>query len=1137
MTVRTASLVLAVFLAMTAGPAHADDLDLPGLSTDSELFAETLRKAHPAGATSASRALAEAEAAAAERKRDPSASVAALEDRLGMGEPDGQLWLSLARAELDQPHSDPSRALQAAWQAQAFLFNDAAGKAAAFGIMADALVAQKRPSQAGEALEQAVEAASGNPVYKARLAALSAASGLMVRKVRTETDADPPRACISFSMPPSRRNDFHAEDWITLSPVVKDAAITHEGDEICVSGLPLANTTTATIKAGMPGGDGVRLKQNAVVALILGDREPLLAFDNRMFLLPRGQAPRIVLTSTNIASVKIRIAYFSERTIQPWTMDNRLGTAIDGYVTGNLDTDSARIVWSGHAVIPHYAANLRQHVVLPLPADAMTLPGLYAVAVVPDDGHDRYSAQAVQPVLQTDLAPTVWRGADGLAIQVRGYSDAQPRSGVHLRLLAHNNDILAETETGADGFARFAAPLLQGTHEMAPATIQGTASSSGAPVDFVSLDLDSAAFDLSGRGTGGLPQPGPLDGFVWLDRGIYRPGETVQLMALLRDPGGQPITLPVRFRIRRPNGQIFFEGPAEATGDASVHLAATLSNGAASGIWTAELLIDPKQPPVGSAKFKVDAFVPDRMAVTLGALPASLVPAHAVQVPVTARFLYGAPAAGLTGTATISLGIGGDPPSILKGYQIGLTDEQFAPATLQADLPATDAKGMTSLALLLATAPDSTHPVQAHVDVVVNDPSGHGARAAADVPVRPSGPLIGVRPGFRDSVDAGSEAGFDVIAVDPDLHRIRLAAHLRLVRERPDWRLVTRGSLASFETVWRDEPLESRDVTIPESGTLHVGRRLDFGRYRLEMTQVNGLAGSSVRFRSGWSSSASPDVPDAADVSADRARYEAGDTAHVHVSAPFGGPATLLVVTDHVLSERNVDLAATGSDFDVKVDPSWGPGAYVAVHAYRPGGGARRPDRAIGLVWLALDPAARHLDTAFAAAPIARPGGVTHVHLHLQAGAWASIAAVDEGILRLTDFASPDPSAHYLGRRALGIDIRDDWGHLIAPAEGEAAALSQGGDEGGNDKPNIPQTILSLFQKPTQADSRGDIDIPLALPDFAGQVRLMAVSWNGIRLGSASSDMLVRDKLVAELLLPRFLGPGDSAQASLLLHN
>ena len=69
------------------------------------------------------------------------------------------------------------------------------------------------------------------------------------------------------------------------------------------------------------------------------------------------------------------------------------------------------------------------------------------------------------------------------------------------------------------------------------------------------LDLSSAAFDLSDRGVAGLPHPGPLDAYVWLDRGIYRPGETAQVMALLRDNAGRPADIPVHVIVKRPNGR------------------------------------------------------------------------------------------------------------------------------------------------------------------------------------------------------------------------------------------------------------------------------------------------------------------------------------------------------------------------------------------------------------------------------------------------------------------------------------------------------------------------------------------------------------------------------------------------------
>ncbi len=1239
-TALLAAVLAGSLAALLARPVRADEVDLPGLDTESAAFAATLAKPFPAGGTRESRSQAEARAATAAARNDWSAAALALEARLGQSDPTPALWLLLSEAELRRATPDPRRSVDAAWQSYQAA-DEAEDKASAMAAAAQALLAQGRPAQAGQALAQAVALAPANAGYKQRLAAANRAAGLLVVRVRTEPDADPPRACIVFNLPLSRRNDFHPEDWVHLDPPMPDAAITREGDGLCISGLPLAATTRAILHQGLPAdsppaeaptGDGnaggaakdasalkdgavgtakgsgagaakdgsatkdtasakdggaarvgatskdgsapkdsaapkdppaardaaagaapagaLAMKAETVVALAMGSRSPLLAFDSRMFLLPRGQAPRIVLTSSNVSAVKLAVVLFTERTLLPWTLENPLGKPMESYLAGQLGSDQARVVWSGKATLPGFVANARLHTVLPLPADAMRAPGLYAVTVQPDDGQATGVAEAVQPVLQTDLAPTIWRGADGLAVQVRGYSDAAPRPGVALRLMAHDNDILAEARTDADGMAHFAAPLLHGAGAMAPAAIQATlAGPPGTQDDFVSLDLGAAAFDLSDRGVTGASQPGPIDAFVWSDRGIYRPGETVQLMALLRDAGGLPVDRPAHLRIRRPNSTVFSDTVVQPGGGGSLHLAATLSNGAPAGAWTAQVFADPDGEPLGEVSFKVDAFVPDRMAVQLATLPAQLVPGGTQPVSVNARFLYGAPAAHLTGNAEIRLEVA-PAPDALAGYQVGLTDEAFAPQATTLTLPPTDDAGNTTLPLRLAAAPDTTHPIQAALDVSVDDPSGHAAHATATLPVRPAGTLIGIRPAFDGSVDAGAEAAFDIASLDPDGRRGAMPVRLRLVRERPDWRLVASGSLASYETVWRDEPLETHDLTIPADGTLHFARTLEFGRYRLEVTQPHGLAASSLRFRSGWASSDSPDVPDRADVSADRKAYPPGAAARIHVAAPFAGPATLLVMTDRVLSARNVEVPAGGADFDVPVDAAWGPGAYVAVHVFRGGttttstrsttattGASRRPDRAIGLAWLGIDPAARRLDVAFEAPDVAPPRATAHVRLHTAPGAWVSIAAVDEGILRLTGYATPDAGPHYLGRRSLGVDIRDDWGRLIAPAEGTAAALRQGGDEAASGHPNIPQRIVSLFLPPAQADASGTLDVALPFPDFNGQVRLMAMAWDANRLGSTAADLFVRDPLVAEPLLPRYLAPGDLAQMAVLLQN
>lgn len=1127
-------LLPALLLALLAAvPARAQDFDLPGVERESSDWLDGLQRRFPGGAAAAARKTAEQQAAAALARRDFAAAVTALELRVAQGDATVQTYLDLADAYLRRTPADGQRALWAGWLA----FQTAeVGQAEIRPLLliADALKALNRPAQQLQALQQVVERAPDNAEHRARLEAARREVGLQVRSVRTEAEAEPARACLLFTSPPSRRPDFNPQDWIVLSPPVPGAAVTREGDQICVSGLPFGVTTRITVRQGMPGEGGITVTREAWGNVSMPNRHPRVAFDTRMFVLPRGQAPAVTLTTVNMSRVKLTLVRMSERNVAGFLRDYRMGEQIDRWSVDSIAENTGSTVWTGTAEIPRWEPNRAARTALPMPdALASAGPGLYALAAEIGDGSPRRGASAVQMILRTDLAPTVWRGSDGLVVQVRGYSDAKPRAGVALRLLARNNDILAEATTDELGVARFARALLRGEGPLEAGSIHAFADT-----DFATLDLNAAAFDLSDRGVEGMPHPGPIDAFVWFDRGIYRPGETVQLMALVRDAAGLPADLPVQVTVRRPGGQTFLKTTPARLAEASIHLPVALSAGASSGTWTVELHADPALPPIGKGEFRVDAFVPDRMAVDVGPLPAALVAGQPASVPVAARFLYGAPGAGLTGEATMRLVADPAPFPALAGYRIGQVGEVFAPSLRQVELPETDPQGRTTLALNIGRLPDTTFALKAEIDVAVNDPAGRASRAQVSVPVRPAGPLIGLKPLFEgNAVDAQAEAGFDIVAVGPEGARVPMAARLRLVRERPDWRMVMRGSLARYETVWRDEPLETQEIAIGTEAPHRFARRLDFGRYRLEVAQANGMAITSYRFRAGWAASESPDVPDRVDVSAAVRAAKVGESVRVHIAPPFAGEATVAVLSDRVLSLRTVSVPAGGAEVDVPVEESWGPGAYVAVHVFRGGAGNDRPGRAIGLTWVGVDPAARTLAVAIETPERLPPRARSVVPVRTAPGAWVTLAAVDEGILRLTRFATPDPAGHYLGRRRLGLDIRDDWGRLIAPAEGEATLLRQGGDEGGFVLPDIPIRTVTLFSPPVQAGADGMAQIALDMPDFNGEVRLMVVAWQGSRVGSAGKPATVRDPVVAEALLPRFLAPGDEARLVVMLHN
>ncbi len=1131
-------LLVLLLSAWLAHPAYASDFSLPGLAADSDAYVRSLHQRHPAQGTADERLAAEALANRANARRDWAAAASALEQRVSLGEATPEQWGQLAQALLNRTPPDPAHALAAAWQD--YTQSDEGEKQIpALLIMVDALRAAGRPAQAVSALQAVVEIAPNSLQYQQQLAELRHQVGMLVQRVTSEPEADPPRACVRFTIPVSRGDDVHPGDWVRLDPPVPDAAVTREGDLLCISGLPSGRTTRMILRAGLPAEDSLALAQETSLNIAMANRLPRIIVDSRRFVLPRSQDATLGITTVNLSAVKLTLTRITERSLIEFARTNTMGSPVQPWATEAITDTYGSTVWQGGADIPAWQPNRLMHTALPLPEALRTAgPGLYALILQPGDGTpaDPERTSAVALILRTDLAPTVWRGTDGLTLQIRGYADAKPRPGVELHLLAHNNDILAVTQTDSNGFGNFAAPLLHGDGPLAPVAVQAF----GPDQDFASIDLTAAAFDLSDRGVAGAQNPGPLDAFLWTDRGIYRPGETVQLMALLRDNAGNPADFPAQVTVKRPNGQAFLQTTPSRLADAALYVPIALAPSAPAGTWTVEIRSDPKSDkPIGTQTFRVDAFVPDRMAVDFAPPHGPIVPGTPYDLKLAARFLYGAPGAGLSGTASMHLVVDDQPFPALAGWQIGLIDEAYAPSNQDLAFPDTGTDGGSILHIALARAPDTTHPLKAELEAVVNDPAGHGSRATTTIPIRPASPLIAIRPAFSGgSVDAGTEAAFDVASVDPDGHPMALKARLRLVRERPDWRLVLRGQLARYETVWHDEPLENTAIDIPATSPLHIAKKLDFGRYRLEVQQAGGLAATSIRFRSGFASSDNPDVPDKVDVSVDHAAYAPGSVAKLHIAAPFAGEATLLLAGDRIFSRQSLIVTAGGTDVDLPVDAAWGPGAYALVHVFRPGDQASRtaPARAIGVAWLAINPAARQLAVNVVAPDLVRPRSHLVVPVRTAPGAWVSLAAVDEGILRLTNFVSPDPRGHFFGRRLLGMDIRDDWGRLIAPAEGTATSLRQGGDASFV-LPEVPQKTVTLFTPPQQAGADGTVQVPLELPDFEGQIRLMAVSWSGNRVGAAQADITVRDKLVAEPLLPRFLAPGDQARLAVLLHN
>ncbi|RME28688.1 MAG: hypothetical protein D6798_01830, partial [Deltaproteobacteria bacterium] len=275
-----------------------------------------------------------------------------------------------------------------------------------------------------------------------------------------------------------------------------------------------------------------------------------------------------------------------------------------------------------------------------------------------------------------------------------------------------------------------------------------------------------------------------------------------------------------------------------------------------------------------------------------------------------------------------------------------------------------------------------------------------------------------------------------------------------------------------------------------------------------------------------------------------------GETITVTTTAPYAGRMLLTVETDRVQTHawRDVDAGPVQWEVPLRVDDGAGgdfvPNVYLAAlllkDPHLESSEAFLPDRAFGVTSVALRPDRFSLDVSVKGPPEARPWEPLTVHVDagaLHGPTWATVAAVDEGILQLTDFDTPDPRDQVFARRALGVDSFETVGWTLLNQPAGPSSHTGGDAEGGHLGRVQMVQPLALWSGLVQLPDSGGTDIRFDLPGYRGRVRVMVVVADDRRMGSAELAVPVRDPIVLQTTLPRFLVAGDQARIPVRLTN
>jgi uncharacterized protein YfaS (alpha-2-macroglobulin family) len=963
-----------------------------------------------------------------------------------------------------------------------------------------------------------------------------------------------PRACLTFSAPLDPAKDY--SPYVVLDPAAP-TALSVSGQTLCIGGIQFGQGGDIVLRAGLPALDGRTLASEERAPLEFGDRPAVVTFAGNGIILPRRDADGLAIETVNVDAVTIKVSRVNDRALVFKRITegdaNAEGQYRYYYYYGDDDpSDVGEVVWEGEMAIDA-ERNAPATTVFPLASALGRLePGAYYVEVTQKrEGEDFAGelASARRWILFTDLALTTYRSQDGLDIIARSLQTAQPAAGAEISLLAANNEILAEARADRFGRVHVDGQLLRGEGPLAPKLVLAY----GGEGDFAALDLTDAPIDLSGEDVGGRAIGRGADVFIYLDRGIYRPGETVHASALLRDASARTISRPGAFVVYRPNGleagRVRFE-TAESAG--AVFHDYELAASAARGLWTAAIELD-GLGQVAAESFSVEDFVPQRVALTLSAdqeTPIALREIRAIEVE--SRFLYGAPGAGLPIEGEARVEVDPSPFEAYADYTFGRHDEQFAEQRIDLPPAVADGAGRAAMALDLGDAgADSSLPLRVRAVVGVEEPGGRVITDSITVPYHPRDLYLGLNPGFEGrSAPARAAVTFDLVALDRDGNARAAEVDWRLLRI--DWDYDYWRDEETGQWHWRRIPIvtemEDGREQIPEggSGAIEIVA-LEWGDYELIVTDRATGVSASHTFFSGWGAAGEDGVeaPDRVRVTAPEEPVVIGSSAEFGILAPYAGEAEVVLATDRVLEARSISVPEGGTTVSFDVSEEWAAGAYVMVSVFTPRDPVAmpKPRRAVGVGYAKVDVSARTFEIALDAPDVVRPRQTIEVNVQTTGAvpgddAWITLAAVDEGILQLTKFVSPDPEGWYFGKKALGVALRDDYGRLLDPNQGASAPVSVGGDQlGGEGLTVTPTRTVALFSGPVHLSPDGSAAISLDLPDFNGELRLMAVAWSPDAVGGADRPLTVRDPVPVELVLPRFLAPGDEAVATATIDN
>lgn len=752
--------------------------------------------------------------------------------------------------------------------------------------------------------------------------------------------------------------------------------------------------------------------------------------------------------------------------------------------------------------------------------------------------YSEHAVSASRNVLVSDIGLIAKAGGDKqIIVAATDLKTTKPLAGIDVAVLDYQQQIQSMAKTDADGMA-----LLR--CEESPFLI---VAKRGDQRGYLKLE-DGAALSVSHFDVRGQTIQKGLNGFLYGERGVWRPGDTMYLTFILFDSLRQlPKEHPVIFELLNPKGQI---------------VKVLRKKEGVNGFYPFEIATEPDAPTgnwlarvrVGGATFekvlKVATVMPNRLKLTLDFGDQQQIGAgESVAGTLTAAWLHGAIARYLETDIELMLSQTRTSFAEYPEYTFDDPTRQYEPESQKIFEGALDENGNAAFSANINAEHVSPGMLSANFTTRVFEPGGAFSIDQFSLPYHPYNQYVGLR------LPKGDRRG--MLLTDTQ-HIARLALLDREAQPAASGQVEVKLYKVKWRWWWEEganyaeapsyEPLSQGVVDIQngEGEWSFEIKYPEWGRYLIRACDLNGThcTGKTAYIDwPGWAGRASKDIPGGAAVlsfAADKDRYVVGEK--IVLTIPTGKEGRGLVSIEsgsRVLHTAWIEASdEETTQYEFTATPEMAPNVYAHVTFLQPHLQTRNdlPIRMYGVIPLLVEDPATRLSPQLETPEEFTPETMAEIKVSEASGKpmTYTVAIVDEGLLDLTRFVTPDPWKHFYQRVALGVKTWDVYDFVAGAYSGVLdKLLAIGGDDSlrGKGRKNANRfPPMVRFMGPFTLESGAANTHAVDIPQYVGSVRTMVIAAQDDAFGSAEKAVFVRKPLMILGTLPRVLGVEETVE-------